>query len=136
VAGPVDAGLGGRADVFMDVAGVTRAGNIATAPVVEVFQRPLSAGARPGNYTVGLVDYDCKAGVHARLFTILYQPRGDVLAAGLVENQPRPVRPGSVDDKLLRLACDGVDPGYGAAQPSLALALRVAWKDLSATKPR
>jgi hypothetical protein len=119
----------GGVDTFIDTANLSRRDGVVTAQVVSVFLRPLEARAQPGNYMVSSVEYGCAARTHAPRFTTLVNPSGEVLQAGLTDGQTTPVKPGTVDETLLKIACDGA-PGLGVPQTTLAAALKVAWSDL------
>ncbi|MBS0409092.1 MAG: hypothetical protein JSR86_04185 [Proteobacteria bacterium] len=119
----------GGVDAFIDTATLNRHGATVTAQVVSVFLRPLDPRAKPGNYLISSVEYGCAARTHATRFTSLIDPSGAVLQAGLTDAPVAAVKPGTVDDTLLKIACDGA-PGLGTPQTTLAAALKVAWADL------
>jgi len=119
----------GGVDTFIDAAALSKHDGVVTAQVVSVFLRPLEARAKPGNYLINSVEYGCAARTHATRFTTLVNPDGEALQAGVMDAAVAPVKPGTVDELLLRIACDGA-PGLGAPQTTLAAALKVAWSDL------
>lgn len=121
----------GPADVFIDTQALQRQDHQVTAQVLTVFRRKLDAASVDGNYVVATVEYACDGRTHRSRFTTLYKPDGALLQAGLVDAAAERATAGALDDKALKLVCEGADPGLGVPQASLAKALRVAWRDLS-----
>jgi hypothetical protein len=115
----------GAFDLFMDTATMARSGDEVTAFALKVFGGPVDPAARQGAYTIDTVAYLCSAKTATTRYLVVYQGDGAPLQSGPVSTGPRPVKPGSIEDKALGLACANVDPGY-AMRPSASVADAVA----------
>lgn len=119
----------GMMEVFMDTATLERSGDYVMAETVEVYQPPADA-TKPA-FDVDTVVYDCKARTTTPAFSVLYKIDGGPLRTGLTGASPQPVRPGTLNDTMIQVACDSFDPKKGVATTlaSAVLGARKALQD-------
>ncbi|MFI4975122.1 MAG: surface-adhesin E family protein [Caulobacterales bacterium] len=122
----------GAFDVYVDKASIEKSGDNATAETVQVFQRPLDASVQAGGYLISRVSFACSAKQKTVEFNVLYQVDGTPIEQSLVQAGPLPVHPGTIDEKMLGLVCNGADPGYlFTPKVTLDAALTQAWSALA-----
>jgi len=123
----------GPFDVFIDRSTMESTGDRVLAEAVEVFQ-PVDDVTKPA-FDIDTIVYDCAGKTNQVVFSVLYKADGTPLRAALTGAAAMPVKPNTVSERMMQMACNRADPKLATAPtlPSAVLAARKAMQ-LAAAK--
>lgn len=111
---------------FVDLASISRTGDLAKAQVMIVRDKAALSADNPMAYGVTSMEFDCKGKADRMAYVHIYNDAGAQLAEGAAN---KPMEAGDFSDPqtvvMFGLICDGAAPPAGADYPSVAAA--VAW---------